>query len=64
MSIVKVRARDMDLWKPQREGLEVFDQVTTSSPIGRGITKKQILGTMMVGEPSVSFAVALWEKEE
>lgn len=57
MSVVSELIRDMDLWKPQREGLEVLDRIMTSSPIGRGITKKQTLGAMMVAEPPVSYAV-------
>ncbi len=43
MNIIKDFARDMSLCKPQREGLEVFDRVVTSSPIGRGITKSRTL---------------------
>ena len=57
MSIVSELVRDMSLWKPQREGLEVFDRIMTTSPLGRGITKKQTLGAMMVCEPPVSYAV-------
>ena len=57
MSIVSELVRDMSLWKPQREGLEVFDRIMATSPIGRGITKKQTLGAMMVCEPPVSYAV-------
>lgn len=57
MSIVSELIRDMSLWKPQREGLEVFDRIMTTSPIGRGIAKKQTLGAMMVAEPPVSYAV-------
>lgn len=57
MSIVAELVRDMSLWKPQREGLEVFDRIMTTSPVGRGITKKQTLGAMMVCEPPVSYAV-------
>lgn len=57
MNIVKELIRDMSLWKPQREGLEVFDRIMTTSPVGRGITKKQTLGAMMVAEPPVSYAV-------
>jgi superfamily II DNA or RNA helicase len=57
MNIVLELIRSMSLWKPQREGLEVFDNVITSSPIGRGISKRQTLGAMMVREPPVSYAV-------
>lgn len=57
MSIISELIRDMDLWKPQKEGLEVFDRVMTTSPVGRGVTKKQTLGAMMVAEPPVSYTV-------
>jgi len=57
MNIVSELIRDMNLWKPQKEGLEVFDRIMTTSPVGRGITKKQTLGAMMVAEPSISYAV-------
>lgn len=57
MSIVSELIRDMGLWKPQREGLEVLDRIITTSPIGRGIAKKQTLGAMMVAEPQVSYTV-------
>ena len=57
MNIVQELIRDMGLWRPQREGLEVLDRIMTISPIGRGITKKQTLGAIMVAEPSVSYAV-------
>ena len=57
MSVVSDLLRDMSLWKPQREGLEVFDRIMTTSPVGRGITKNQTLGAMMVCEPPVSYAV-------
>ena len=30
MSIVSELVRDMSLWKPQREGLEVLDRIMTS----------------------------------
>jgi superfamily II DNA or RNA helicase len=56
MSIVSELIRDMSLWKPQREGLEVFDRIITTSPIGRGITKKQTLGAMMIAEPPISYS--------
>ena len=57
MSIVSELVRDMSLWKPQREGLKAFDLIMATSPVGRGITKKQTLGAMMVCEPPVSYAV-------
>lgn len=55
MNIVQELIRDMDLWKPQKEGLEVFDRIMTTSPVGRGITKKQTLGAMMIAESSVFY---------
>lgn len=57
MSVVSELIRDMGLWKPQKEGLEVLDRIITTSPIGRGIAKKQTLGAMIVAEPPVSYAV-------
>lgn len=57
MGVVADLIRDMELWKPQREGLEALDRIITASPIGRGITKKQTLGAMMVCEPPISYAV-------
>lgn len=57
MNIVSELIRDMNLWKPQKEGLEVFDRVMATSPVGRGVTKKQTLGAMMVAEPPVSYTV-------
>lgn len=56
MSVVSDLIRDMELWKPQREGLEVLDRILTISQIGRGITKKQTLGTLMLAEPTPSYA--------
>src|SRR3990170_2126073 len=57
MSIVSELIRDMSLWKPQREGLEVLHRIMTNSPVGRGITKRQTIGAMMVAEPPVSYTV-------
>jgi type III restriction enzyme len=56
-TIVQELIRDMNLWKPQKEGLEVLDRIMTTSPVGRGISKRETLGTMMVAEPPVSYAI-------
>ncbi len=56
MSLVSDLTRDMELWKPQREALEVFDRTLSASQIGRGISKKQTLGALMLVEPAPSYA--------
>jgi len=55
--IVQELIRDMNLWKPQKEGLEVLDRIVKISPVGRGISKRETLGTMMVAEPLASYAI-------
>jgi len=56
MSVVTELIRDMSLWKPQAQGLEVLDRVLAISPVGRGVTKQQTLGAM-IAEPKVAYQV-------
>ena len=52
MSVVTELVNDMSLWKPQREGLEVFDAVAQVSPIGRGVPKAVSIGAL-AGLPAI-----------
>ena len=46
MNIVSELVRDMSLWKPQREGLEVFDAVIQAVPVAKGIPKAATIGAL------------------
>ncbi|MBM4034800.1 MAG: hypothetical protein FJ291_23900 [Planctomycetes bacterium] len=59
MSVVDDLVRDMQLWLPQREALAVLHNILSTSPIGRGISKKKTLSEMMVAEPGAPYA---WQK--
>jgi hypothetical protein len=52
MSIVSELIRDMSLWKPQRDGLEVFDAIMQAVPLGRGVPKVTTIGTL-AGLPAI-----------
>ena len=52
MSIVSELVRDMSLWKPQREGLEVFDALMQAIPVGKGIHKAASIGAL-AGLPAI-----------
>lgn len=39
MSIVSELIRDMSLWKPQKEALEVLDAIMQVAPLGKGVSK-------------------------
>lgn len=47
MSIVPNLIRDMSLWKPQKQALEVFDGIVQPVPLGRSVSKTTIVGTLM-----------------
>jgi len=46
MSIVSELIRDMSLWKPQIEGLEVFDAIMQAVPLGRGVSRVATIGAL------------------
>ena len=46
MNIVSELVRDMSLWKPQREGLKVFDAVIQAVPVAKGIPKAASIGAL------------------
>jgi len=46
MSIVSELIRDMSLWKPQKEGLEVFDAIVQAIPLGKGVPKATTIGSL------------------
>lgn len=52
MSIVSELIRDMNLWKPQKEGLEVFDAIVQAVPLGKSVPKATTIGTL-VGLPVI-----------
>lgn len=52
MSIVSELIRDMNLWKPQKEGLEVFDAIVQAVPLGKGVPKATTIGTL-AGLPAI-----------
>ena len=43
MSIVVDLVRDMSLWKPQREGLEIFDSVMQTLSFGKDKIRESVL---------------------
>ena len=56
MGIVQELIRNMGLWKPQKEGLLILDEILAKAPIGKGVTKQQTLATI-IAEPRVQYAV-------
>jgi hypothetical protein len=46
MSIISELIRDMNLWEPQREGIEVFDTIVRAVPLGKDIPKVTTIGTL------------------
>ena len=46
MSVVYGLISDMSLWKPQREGLEVFDAIMQVLPVGKNIPKATSIGVL------------------
>lgn len=46
MSIVSELIRDMSLWKPQKEALEVFDTIVQAVPLGKGVPKAKTIGML------------------
>jgi hypothetical protein len=52
VSIVSELVRDMSLWRPQREGLEVFDALLQVTPVGKGIPKAVTIGAL-TGLPAI-----------
>jgi hypothetical protein len=52
MSIVSELIRDMSLWKPQKEGLEVFAAIVQAVPLGKDVPKVTTIGTL-AGLPAI-----------
>ncbi|MCK4223976.1 MAG: DEAD/DEAH box helicase family protein [candidate division Zixibacteria bacterium] len=52
MSIVSELIRDMSLWKPQKEGLEVFHLIVQAVPFGKGVPKATTIGAL-AGLPAI-----------
>jgi restriction endonuclease len=53
MTIIQDLIREMDLWKPQIEALEVFDRLMTVSKLGKDITKQEVISNL-IREPSIT----------
>src|SRR6266508_2175962 len=47
MNIVAELIRDMSLWKPQKEGLEIFDRIIQTVPLARVISKSATIGALV-----------------
>ncbi len=56
MSIVSELIRDMSLWKPQREALEVFDAIMQAVPLGKGVPKATTIGAL-AGLPAIQIQI-------
>ncbi|TAK54782.1 MAG: hypothetical protein EPO24_12845 [Bacteroidetes bacterium] len=54
MNIVEQLIKELQLWKPQREGLKALDEIIKSVEVGRGIAKQKTI-TGIISEPKFSY---------
>ncbi|MGB9851191.1 MAG: DEAD/DEAH box helicase family protein [Moorellaceae bacterium] len=52
MSLVSELIRDMNLWRPQKEGLEILDAIVQSVPLGKSVPKAMTIGAL-AGLPQI-----------